>query len=320
VSLSTRDNILRIIKEFDYHPNILASALASQKTNLFATLLPKALSTEAYWSRPLSGISKSISALHQYGVELNQHFFDMEDASTFTNEANKILEEKPDGVLLAPWARREASLFVKELDSKNIPYVFIDSNISDSSPVSFIGQDSFQSGYLSAKLLNFGSPAESTILIVHIAKELDNQNHLLQREEGFLSYFRDCGGSGKRIVKIELDSSVDELETKLLENGLSICDINGVFVTNSKVHIVARFFSEQKSAPTIIGYDLIPDNIKLIKSDAIDFLICQKPEKQGYKAISVLFDHVVRKKYVKPENYTSIDIIAKENLEYYLLM
>lgn len=317
VSKSTRDNILQIIKEFDYKPNILASTLASKKTVVFASLLPKALSTESYWNRPLKGISKSISELQQYGVALNQYFFNMENASTFTYEANKILKEEPDGVLLAPWAHREASIFVKKLDEKGIPYVFIDSNMADANPVSYIGQNSFQSGYLSAKLLDFGLLDNSLILIVHIAKELDNQNHLLQREKGFFSYFNERGGDIKRIVKIELEKGEDEIGAKLKETGISTNDIDGVFVTNSKVHIAAGYFSSRKDVPKIIGYDLIPDNIKLLKSGAIDFLICQKPEKQGYNAINALFDHVVQKKYVNPENYTSIDIIAKENLDYY---
>jgi hypothetical protein len=34
-------------------------------------------------------------------------------------------------------------------------------------------------------------------------------------------------------------------------------------------------------------------------------------------AANLLFDHIVRKEKVKSENYISIDIITKENIEYY---
>jgi len=317
VSQSTRDNVLRIIKELDYTPNILASTLASRKVNVFATLLPKAPTRDAYWSRPLEGISNSVSALQQYGVEVKHYFFDMEDTSTFTQEAGKLLEIEPDGVLLAPWAHREASGFVKDLDNKGIPYVFIDSNITEAHPVSFIGQDAFQSGYLSAKLIDFGLGKDAVILVVHISKELDNQNHLLQREKGFYSFFSEKGRKDRKILKVELDSNGKDLEPELMKKGISVSEIDGVFVTNSKVHKAASYFSAQQESPRIIGYDLIPENIKHMKSGNIDFLISQKPEKQGYSAINALFDHVVLKKGVKQENYTNIDIITKENFEYY---
>ena len=93
--------------------------------------------------------------------------------------------------------------------------------------------------------------------------------------------------------------------------------IAAVFVTNSKVHLVASFFDQFAVRPKIIGYDLIPKNIDLLLNDKIDFLLNQKPESQGYVATQLLFDQIVRKEKVKNANYTSIDIITKENFEFY---
>ena len=69
--------------------------------------------------------------------------------------------------------------------------------------------------------------------------------------------------------------------------------------------------------PKIIGYDLIPKNVDLLMDGKIDFLLNQKPEAQGYMAANLLFDQIVRKEKVKSANYTSIDIVARENIEYY---
>jgi LacI family transcriptional regulator len=55
----------------------------------------------------------------------------------------------------------------------------------------------------------------------------------------------------------------------------------------------------------------------LLKNGKIDFLICQKPEAQGFTAINLLFDHLIKKELVMVENYISIDIITAENLDYY---
>jgi LacI family transcriptional regulator len=90
-----------------------------------------------------------------------------------------------------------------------------------------------------------------------------------------------------------------------------------LFLSPVRRFIWRWIFSHLKDAPKIIGYDLIPRNTDLLNQGKIDFLICQKPEAQGYLATNLLFDFIVRKEKIKKENYTSIDIITRENLEYY---
>ena len=99
--------------------------------------------------------------------------------------------------------------------------------------------------------------------------------------------------------------------------GIEPCEVSGIFVTNSKVHSAASFFKSRCYTPKIVGYDLIPENIGLLKEGVIDFLICQKPELQGSHAIHLLFDHLVKKEKIRKENYTSIDLITKENIDFY---
>ncbi len=317
VSQETKDKILKIIRECDYRPNILASSLASKKTTTFASLIPWAPDKDAFWSKPQEGIDKAINQLQQYGVRLKQFYFKMEDTETFTKEAEKILELSPDGILLAPWAKRESLKFTQELDQRSIPYVFIDSNLKEANPISFIVQDSVQSGYLAAKLIDYGIAPQSNILMIHITKDLQNSEHLLRREKGFLDYFETVKSKAHQIIKIEVPNNEIEIANKLNASILEMNSIDAVFVTNSKVHLVAGFFDQFSNRPKIIGYDLIPKNIDLLLHSKIDFLLNQKPEFQGYVATNLLFDQIVRKEKVKNANYTSIDIITKENIEYY---
>jgi LacI family transcriptional regulator len=317
VSVETRDKILKIINDFDYRPNILASSLASKKVITFASLVPWAADKDSFWSKPQEGIDKAISQLHHYGVRLQQFHFKMEDTETFTREAEKILELSPDGILLAPWAKREALKFTRELDQRAIPYIFIDSNLKEANPISFVVQNSVQSGYLAAKLIDFGIDPQSNILLIHITKDLQNANHLLQREKGFFDYFETVKNRSHQIIKIEAPSDEIEIVNKLKACILEAKSIDAVFVTNSKVHLVASFFDQLSNRPKIIGYDLIPKNIELLLYNKIDFLLNQNPEYQGYVAINLLFDQIVRREKVKNANYTSIDIITKENIEYY---
>jgi LacI family transcriptional regulator len=317
VATETKEKILRIIEEFNYRPTILARTLASKKIIRFASLTPWFADKDSYWSKPQEGIETAIDQIKQFGVHLDQYYFKLDDSDTFSAEAEKILELSPDGVLLAPSAKREAIKFAEALVRKGIPFVFIDSTLKETSPISFIVQNSFQSGYLAAKLLDYGINEQSKILLVHITKELENENHLLQREKGFLDYFEGRKEKGHHIIKIEVSRNENELGEILHEKGIELSSIDAVFITNSKVHHVVTCFEKLSRSPKIIGYDLIPRNIDLLNLDKIDFLICQKPEKQGFVATNLLFDYIVRKETVNPENYTPIDIITKENIEYY---
>lgn len=304
----------------EYQPNLMASTLASKKTFTFALFIPAPVSEESYWSKPMVGVKKAFQEVQQYGVNIDIHLFKQSDSQTFIDESQSILQSEPDGVVLAPFFSRESRHFIADLKKRNIPYVFIDSNINDSEKLSYIGQDSFQSGKLSAKLLDYSIPANATILILHFAKEMDNLNHLAQREKGFYEYFKSVDPTGKRkLITIEIADPTDILLEKQMEAVLEAQpDVKGIFVTNSQVYHLAKFI-EQKNITDIriIGHDLIDENILYLKKGIVDFLICQRPEEQGYNAVYALFDHILIKKQVQINNFTSIDIITKENIDYY---
>jgi LacI family transcriptional regulator len=311
---------MKILKEMEYQPNILASTLASKKIFSFAVLIPEPISPEAYWNKPMTGIRKAFQEIQQYGVNINVHLFKQSDSQTFKKESDLILESNPDGVVLAPFFSRQSKTFISELKNRAIPYVFIDSNIEDSEKLSYIGQDSFQSGTLAAKLLDYSIPETATILILHFAKERDNMNHLVQREKGFYEYFSQKYGSNKRmLMTLEVaDPTNPELQQKIRDMLLNRPDLKGVFVTNSQVYYLCRIMEEiNLSGIRVIGHDLIRENIDYLKKGTVDFLICQRPEEQGYFAIQSLFEHLVLKKEVTTENFTAIDIVTKENIDYY---
>jgi LacI family transcriptional regulator len=262
------------------------------------------------------GVEKAMNQLRAYGLKIQQYYFEMEDSSSFSIEAENLLLSSPDGVILAPWAKREAIKFTRKLDEKKIPYIFIDATLQETHPISFVAQSSFDSGYLAAKLLDWGVRENSEILLIHVARELDNANHLLLRERGFMRYFEDKQ-NGHSIVKMEISENSDEILDQLNSKGINPCDVKGLFVTNSKVHLAADCFKSLCVAPKIVGYDLFPQNIALLREGKIDFLICQKPEVQGFHAMHLLFDFLVKKEKIKKENFTSIDLITKENIDFY---
>ena len=283
-------------------------------------MVPEPISPEAYWNKPLIGVQKAFDEIHQYGVTVSTHLFKQSDPDTFNKKTEIILNNNPEGVVLAPFFSRESKEFIAELKKRNIPYVFIDSNIKECDKLSYIGQNSFQSGTLAAKLLDYSVPVDASILILHFAKQLDNMNHLVQREKGFYEYFsKDKPEEKRKLITLEIADPTSEETQKTIETVLQTNpEIQGIFVTNSQVYYLGRILEKLNlRGIRVIGHDLINENINFLKKGFIDFLICQRPEEQGYNAIITLFEYLLLKKEVKNENYTSIDIITKENLDYY---
>lgn len=317
VAEATKKKILQIVEELNYEPNILASTLASKKSAVFATLFPKPPSLEGYWNKPFVGVQKRMAEIKQYGVRTEAFTFQQSDPKSFISEAQKIISLKPDGVVFPPFFKKESLQFINELIELKIPFVFIDSEIKEAGQLSYVGQDSYQSGLVSGKLLDLILP-QGNILIVHFAKEMDNQNHLVQREKGFYKWFEQKEANRHQLFTTEVPDTEDPNWGKPIEKTIREKDIKGIFVTNSKVFHIGRLLEQiDRKDIQVIGHDLLKENIECLKNNKVQFLICQRPEEQGYSSINKLFRSIVQKREIAKENYTSIDIITKENVEYY---
>lgn len=317
VSPKTRDKIIAIINELDYQPNLLARRLASRKVIHLATLIPSVSKDTSFWSVPLQGIEQAEAEIKQYNIKIDKYFFDLNDKESFVNQSRKILRKKPDGILLAPDFIDEAIVFTNKCKQLGIPYVFIDSEIPGQDSLSYIGPHLYDSGYLAANLASYILRDNESVLLLNISKEIDNHHHLLRKEEGFRGYFKD-NSIEKKIEKIDIrkvdSSSIEkEISSVLSKNK----DIRIVFVTNSRVSVVAQCLKKLKKKLILMGYDFLEENINALKAGEIDFLICQKPGEQAYKGIMALYKFIVLDSQVDKIQFMPIDIITKENYQFY---
>src|SRR5690606_7213032 len=136
-----------------------------------------------FWKAPLNGIRRAENMVKEYGVTIDLYFFDLNNRASFEEQGNRILDHEVDGILLAPSFIDEARQFTDRCHERKIPYVLIDSNIPHQEGLCYIGPHLFRSGYLGAQLMNFTLNTESEILIVNIAREMDDHNYLIEIEE-----------------------------------------------------------------------------------------------------------------------------------------
>jgi len=321
VNEEKRERVLKIIDELSYTPNLLARSLASKKIIRIAVLIPEPYdSNNLYWEKPLEGINQAIEELSDYNVEIQIYKFNTIDAKSFINQSEIILENKYDGIVFAPAFHKQSLAFFEQCNENKIPVIFIDSTIEGVEVKSYFGQNGIQSGYLAAKLMSLGVQKESKILILNMANKMALTRHLKNREKGFLNFINDL----KKTDKIEtLSVEINTTENQEPEKSLSKIftdnpDIEGVFVTNARVNQVAKFLCKNNYPGKFLGgYDLVGNNLKYLYQGAIDFLICQKPEDQGYNSLMAMFNYILTKIPLKKINYSPIDIVLKENVDFY---
>lgn len=316
VSPATEKKIKAIIKKYDYQPNILARTLASRKILKLATLIPYVSKETTYWQGPLDGIVQGEHEVRQFGITVDRYFFDLNDNRSFLEQAKKILRNKADGVLMAPHFVKDAETFSQQLSAKNIPYVYINSDVPGQGNLSYIGPHLFQSGYLGGQLADFLCKEGNNYLVINISRSPDSYYYLLNKEDGFRSYF--SGRKKEKILKTDIQKTDYASIKKVLGAVLKKEKINLIFVTNSRVFYVARFLEEEKIRNIrLIGYDLIDKNISYLESGTIDFLISQKPREQAYRGILALYNKLIRGEQVEKQLFMPIDIITRENYKFY---
>ncbi len=320
VSQKTREKILTIIRELNYQPDILARTLAKKHVYKFAILLPEVNKDSSFWKGPQNGIEKALKNIDHYNILIEKFLFNQLDRKSFKIQAHNLIEYHPDAVLITPVYYEESVKLVEQCTKLNIPYAFINSNLEKFNTLSFIGQNSFQSGYLAAKLISYGLTEPANIAIINISQSLNNHKHILTRQQGFESFYKENPQFKHNLLLREITDKNENAINKVIEKLLRETNhIQGIFVTNSRVYKIARSLKQIGYQPVrLIGYDLIEENIMYLEEGIIDFLISQRPVEQGYVGVMTLFNHVILNKTVNKEQYLPIDIITKENYKYYI--
>ena len=295
VSEASRKRVEEILKQLDYQPNMYASALASNKKYLFVCLLPQHKEGD-YWTDVEMGMKRAVETFSDFHITLSVVYYDQYEYSSFINAGEEILRKEPDGVLLAPTIPEMTARFTDKLQEREIPYIFIDSNVDSLNPLAFFGQKSDQSGYFAARM-------------AMMLGECPKFRKYMQE------HFPDC-----KIVELNLYAKRPDEDEALMnrffqENPQITCGIT----FNSKVYIVGEYLiGHNMKNFKLIGYDLLRRNVSCLKEGAVDFLIAQQPTAQGYSGVESLCNHLIFKKEVKQCNYMPITLLAVENVDFYL--
>lgn len=313
----TADKVRRIMEEVDYRPNVIARQLSRSGNCCIGAFLPFPEQDSGYWQLPLAGMQRAQRDLEPFGLTLTVLHYDRYDPESFQDIGRSLVDEKFDGILMAP-LQADSALALMEKIPEHRPVMFFDTDLPGSRRTGYIGQDSHMSGRLGARLISMlaGGDAVNRPPYLIIAPETRNE-HLDNRIRGF----KDGVAGETEILRVSVESNHNltqfqrSLESKICK------DVGGIFVVDASAHFTAEFLQEhqsggQKTRIPLVGYDLVPENCRWLEESHIDFLLTQRPAEQGYRGINRLFRKIFLEEECPGFEYTPIDIVSKENLTY----
>ncbi len=318
VSAASLEKVRKVLDEISYQPNMFAIGLAAKKRYSIVCITPYYIAYD-YWYAVAGGIDRAAQELAPYNVTVGYLHYAHADEDSYRQACTQVLGKECDAVLLAPNFREETLKLTSVLERRGTPYAFIDFNIEQTNALCYIGQDSRMSGYIAAKILmQHYREGQELALFLNNQKQSPAEIQMQRRLEGFMQYLTEKH-VGLTVHDVVLDKKDADANRRTLDRFFDQCPqaVLGV-VFNSRVYQVADYLHETgRHMENLLGYDLLKKNVERLKTGEVDYLIGQRPAMQGYCGVKALCRHMVFKRPVAATQYMPIDVLMKENIDYY---
>lgn len=318
VSRASREKVRKVLDEIDYRPNMFAIGLAAKKRYHILCIIPYYIAHD-YWHSVAQGVDRAAQELQPFNVAVDYLFYHHADKSSYEQVCGQLQTESADAVLIAPNFKEETLRLTAYLEDKKIPYTFIDFNMEQTHALCYIGQDSQMSGYIAAKILmRRYREGQELVLFLNNQKNSPAEVQMQRRLKGFMQYLA-AEHENPVIHDVVLQKEDTDTNEKQLDAFFSQHPNASLgIVFNSRAYQVASYLQKKgRKLDALVGYDLLQKNVEYLKSGEVNYLIGQRPGLQGYCGIKALCNHVVFKKQVTPVKYMPIDLLMKENIDFY---
>ncbi len=259
-----------------------------------------------FWGQVASGIERK-AKVERASVEV---IGAAHDESRQVEQLQKLLEKKPDAVMVSPINTKTVAAVCKAIRDSGVPIVSVDQNMTTDVTASVISGN-LRGGAAAAHFLaqRLG-PGKG---VVHLQAEAGLENVILRRR----SFTNEIKRNKLKIVgQIQADSSRQKAHEEMhafLSGGTAF---NAIFGENDAMALGAvDALAEHKFLPwpVIVGFDGVIEAIEAIRAGKMEATIAQKPEELGDKAMDIVFKIIRRQPY---EELTTVlpKLITKQDL------
>ena len=312
VSADTAKRIRQLAQELGYVPNRAGKALSAQKNlNTVGILLPSI--NGPFFDDIKQGIKEAESEFKDLGLEVILREVEGWDVDEHVRTIEELKEHGCKSLALCTVDHDKIRVCIDELDKENIPVILINNNVQNCKNVAFVGPDYHRSGEIAAALLYKSRSYEPLKILIVVG--LKSHHGHAARVEGFTQELQ------RRHCDFEIVDVVEGMDNDIVTQQVTMdalkshSEVNCIYMASGSgvSGLGAAIIAESLTKFFVIACDEIYTTRELVKSDIIDFVICQEPRTQGYQAIKLLHEYMSKPRLGKMEDYIVDNIIKLKN-------
>ena len=266
-----------------------------------------------FFNEVLNGIYTKAEDMQIYGCTLivKQIHFSVDEQLKAIDE---LTEEGIKGLILVPIADNRIKIRIAWLHDHGIETVTLNSDISDSPRLAYVGSDTYKAGQTAGGLMGLIAQGETEVGIITGSQYITGHE---ERVHGFLDIIRTNYPNITMAALDECDND-DYKSYNIVQRMLSEHPtINAFYFTAGGVFGGCKALAQTMGSSKfkVITFDAPSTTLDYMNRGIISATICQEPRKQGFYALGIMMDHLIfNNEPEKRIKYTDIVIKIKESI------
>ena len=295
VNRETATLIKRVAREIGYTSNNAARALHYNTKPREVTVLLPARNRE-FVDRLENGVFMALQELKDMGITVKSMRLDPQKEEEILQTLTAAVRQESAGIVVSTIDTPRITRALDRAIGSGIPVITLNSDVSESRRLCFVGQDLINSGLVAAELMaKLLAGRSGRILAIMGNRDFEaHRDRISGFEEGIARW-----GSQLRVVVRESYSTYEGTMSCLEEEFsreylVDQMPIIGIYMATGINEACLDFVqgNNKKGRVRIITNDESTATVRGLREGTIDFTICQDPEQQGYMALKTMFGYL----------------------------
>jgi ABC-type sugar transport system substrate-binding protein len=276
--------------------------------------LPKGLDNP-YWDNCRKGMEAKAAEL---GVKAEFIGPEKSDATLQVGVIESVIARKPAAIAISPNDPATVNELIAKAAAEGIKVITWDADAPDSERILYIGTDNYNAGATAAEELSKVLNGEGKVAILNGALTALNAQ---QRTNGFKDWM---AKNAPGIEIVDDQPTNDDANTSasvaeaILQAHPDLAAFYGVTGNGVPGAGVAVKGANKCGDVHIVGFDVVPQGIELMREGCVDALISQRPYGMTAQALEVMIDLVKGKVFDTTNIDTGVEVVYPDGLEQFL--
>jgi ribose transport system substrate-binding protein len=292
----------------------LGSCVSSNRSGYTITLVTKALDSE-FWAQVKLGAEEA--ARQHTDIQLSVLAPAREiDVDQQVNILEDQILKRVSGLAVVPGGAQEIVPVLDKAHAAGIPVVIVDTDVSWSPKISYVGTDNRYGGRLAGEFIVKALHAKGKVALV---TGIPGVRSIDDRQEGCLEILK--ATPGIEIVSQQPANSERSLALTVMENILtSQPEINAVFASSDQMALGAIEAIEARGKTgkiVVVGFDAGQEALQSIQRGRIQAAVAQRPFLMGKLGVEAAYK-AAKGELVEKRIDTGTELVTAENVGKYL--